>query len=164
MAEQSNPTPARSSSALSLSSPFKALQEEMDRIFHAFSMPQMNWSSALTPTNGSLGLRVDIAETDDEIQVKADLPGIPEADVKVELEDDLLKIHAEKKAEEEKSGKHWRVVERSYGSFERTIRVPAGIDPDKTKAKFENGVLTVTLPKPPEASSKAHRIAVKTTA
>jgi len=150
-----------STGSLTLPTPFRALQDEMDRIFHAFSMPQMSWSSGTGPDNGALGLRVDISETDDEIQIKADLPGIPEEDVQEELEDDLLRIRAEKKAESEKSDKQWRVVERSFGRFERTIRVPQGIEPERTQAQFENGVLTVTLPKPPAAQARSHRIAVK---
>lgn len=129
-------------------------------MFRAFSMPEMTWSSA-GATEGALGLRVDIAETDKEIEIKADLPGIPEKDVEVTLEDDVLRIRAEKKSETEKGDKNWRVVERSYGSFERSIRVPAGVDPKKIDARFENGVLTVTLPKPPSAKPAAQRISVK---
>lgn len=141
-------------------SPFRALQDEMDRIFHAFSMPQMGWRSGVA-TEGALGLRVDIAETDNEIAVTAELPGVPEKDIDVTLEDDVLCIRAEKKSEAEKGEKNWRVLERSYGAFERAIRVPAGIDPEKVNARFENGVLTVTLPKPPSAMSAAHKISVK---
>ena len=142
-------------------SPFKALQDEMDRVFHAFSLPQMQWSTGEATGSGALGLRVDIGESDGEIQIKADLPGIAEDDVEVTLEDDMLRLRAEKKSEAEKSDKNWRVVERSHGVFERAIRVPSGIDPDKVEASFEKGVLTVTLPKPPDAASSAKRIAVR---
>lgn len=143
--------------------PFKSLQDEMNRIFHAFSVPQMSWSGG-GATNGALGLRVDISESDDEIEVAADLPGVPEDDVEVTLEDDILRIRAEKKSETEKGDKTWRVVERSRGTFERAIRVPAGIDPDKVNARFDKGTLTVTLPKPPSAKPAARRISVKSAA
>ncbi len=149
------------STTVAVPSPFRAFQEEMDRMFHAFSMPQMSWTSGLETTGGSLGLRVDIGETENEIQVQADLPGIPEEDVDVTLEDDVLTIRAEKKSEREKTEKNWRVVERSQGRFERSIRVPSGIDPDRTKAQFDKGVLTITLPKPPVVKSQSRRIEVK---
>ena len=139
--------------------PFRSMREEMNRMMSAFSMPQMSWWSG--STEGALALRVDIAETDNEIEVTAELPGVPEKDVDVTLEDDMLRIRAEKKSEAEKGEKNWRVVERSYGAFERAIRVPAGIDPEKVNAQFENGVLTVTLPKPPSAKQSARKIDVK---
>ena len=142
--------------------PLGSLREEMDRMFHAFSMPQMSWTASPPGSNGSMGLRVDIAETDKAIEVKADLPGVSEEDVNVTLDGDLLRIHAEKKAESEKKDKTWRVTERSYGMFERTIRVPEGIDPKKVDASFEKGVLTVTLPKPPgSAKATPHKIAIQ---
>ena len=139
--------------------PFRSMREEMNRMMSAFSMPQMSWVS--NSTEGALALRVDIAETDHEIEITAELPGVSEKDVDVTLEDDVLRIRAEKKSEEEKGKKNWRVVERSYGAFERAIRVPAGIDPEQVNARFENGVLTVTLPKPASAKPAAHKINVE---
>ena len=161
MADKSENTGRDVPPPLPVPSPFRAFQEEMDRMFHAFSMPQMSWSTGLGTSSGALGLRVDIGETDDEIQIQADLPGVPEDDVEVTLEDDVLTIRAEKKSEQEKSERNWRVTERSYGRFERSIRVPSGIDPEKTKAAFDKGVLTVTLPKPPAAATTARRIEVQ---
>lgn len=140
---------------------FKSLQDEMDRVFQAYAMPQMSWRSAVAPGNGAMGLRVDIGESDKEIHIEADLPGVPEDAVEVTLEDDILRIHAERKEESEKSEKDWRVVERSRGIFERSIRMPAGIDPDKVEAHFDKGVLMVTLPKPTKMKAPAHRIPVK---
>lgn len=142
-------------------SPFRALQDEVDRMLHAFSLPQMQWSTGDAAAAGALGLRVDIGETENEIHIKADLPGVEEKDVEVTLEDDMLRLRAEKKSEQERGDKTWRVVERSCGTFERTIRVPAGVDPEKVSAAFANGVLTITLPKPPEAKSAVRRISVK---
>lgn len=141
--------------------PFRSLQDEMDRLLHAFSMPQGAWS-ALPAGNGTFGLKVDIGETDTDIQIKADVPGIAEDDLEVTLEDDVLRIRAEKRSETEKDDKTWRVVERSHGMFERAIRMPRGIDPDAVEAHFEKGVLTVTVPKPAEAGAAGRRISVKT--
>ena len=150
-----HPTPSVFGSA----NPFRSMQEEMDRMLHAFSLPQMKWNDALARVGG-MGLRVDIGETDKEIQIKADLPGIAEDDVEITLDEDVLHLRAEKKDETEKSEKDWTVVERSHGVFERYIRVPAGIDANKVAANFDKGVLTVTLPKPAEAKRSAKRIAV----
>lgn len=146
-------------SFLGTASPFRSLHEEMDRMLHAFSLPQMKWNDAMTPADG-LGLRVDIAETDAEIQIKADLPGIAEDDVEITLEDNILHLRAEKKHEAETDEQDWKVVERSHGVFERRIHVPEGIDVEKANASFDKGVLTVTLPKPPDAKPASKRIAV----
>ena len=164
MSEETTPAEPKKAPAPSIfgsNSPFKALQDEMDRIFQAFSSPQTSWTGALSAASGAMGLRVDIGESDDEIQIVADLPGIAEDEVEVTLADDALRIHAERKHESDKSEKNWRVVERSHGVFERLIRVPEGIDADKVQARFEKGVLTVTLPKPPAPEKSSQRIAVK---
>lgn len=141
--------------------PFKAMQEEMDRMFHAFSMPQMKWNTEMAGNSGVLGLRVDIAETDDEIQIKADLPGVEEENVDVTLDDHVLCLRAEKKSESETGEKNWKVVERSHGVFERRIHVPEGINAEQVAAIFDNGVLTVSMPKPATTKSSAARIAIK---
>ena len=107
-----------------------------------------------------MGLRVNVGETDGEIHITADMPGVKEADIDVTLDGDVLRIAAEKKAETEKSEEKWHVVERSYGRYERALQVPAGIDPEAVKAGFKDGVLSVTLPKPPQAEPKARKISV----
>lgn len=141
--------------------PFKAMREEMDRMFHAFSMPQMKWNTEMAGNTGVVSLHVDIAETDDEIQIKADLPGIEEDNVEVTLDDDFLCLRVEKKSESATDEKNWKVVERSHDLFERRIRVPDGIDPDQMAATFYKGVLTVTMPKPATTEPPARRIAIK---
>lgn len=142
--------------------PLSTLQAEMDRMFHAFSMPQMSWSPGSSNGDGTLGLRVDIGDTDSEIHITADLPGVEEKDTVVTLEDNVLRIHAERKAESEQSDTKWRIMERSQGVFERAIRVPGGIDPKDVKATFEKGVLKVTLPKPTKEQPSSHRISIST--
>ena len=91
----------------------------------------------------------------------AELPGVDEKDIEVTLNDDLLTIKAEKKAEKESKDKTFHLVERSYGAIQRTIPVPFAADPNKVEARFDKGVLKVTLPKPPGAAKKARSIKVK---
>lgn len=156
IARKSEPEPEKSRAV----SPFQSLQDEMERMIHAFSRPEINWHSSLLRSNGTMGLRVNVGETDGEIHITADMPGVKEADIDVTLDGDVLRIAAEKKAETEKSEEKWHVVERSYGRYERALQVPAGIDPEAVKAGFKDGVLSVTLPKPPQAEPKARKISV----
>ena len=98
---------------------------------------------------------VDVTETDKEIEIAAELPGLEEKDVRINLSDNLLTIRGEKKAEKEQKDKNYRIVERSYGSFERTLELPEGINAEAIKANISKGVLKVTLlPKPVPAQSK----------
>jgi HSP20 family protein len=107
-----------------------------------------------------LALAINVSETDDAIEVTAELPGIDEKDVDVEVANNVLTIKGEKKSEKEEKEKDFHLVERSYGSFQRTVPLPYEIDPDKIAAKFTQGVLTVTMPKPPQAKEKVKKIKV----
>jgi HSP20 family protein len=138
---------------------FRSMQEEMDRMLQAFAAPHTSWRAG-SIRGDALGLRVDIGETEETIVVTADLPGIAQDDVDITLEDDLLRIRAEKNAEAEHSSKEWHVTERSFGTFERAIRVPLGIDPSAVSASYTNGVLTISLPKPAQTEPSARRISV----
>lgn len=139
----------------------RTFRDEIDRMFRAFPVPEMNWRSGLSGlTDEVVGLRVDVAETDNEIQITTELPGIDEDAIDVSLSDDVLLIRAERRSEQEDDNKTWHIVERSYGKFERAIRVPPGVDPESVKADFAKGVLTVTMPKPPAGSETAKKIAV----
>lgn len=102
----------------------------------------------------------DVSETDGEIRVSADLPGLDEKDIQVTLENDVLTIRGEKKQEHEEKEREYRVSERSYGVFHRIIPLPAGVDPNKVKATFKKGVLTVTVHKTPELKSHGKTIDV----
>jgi HSP20 family protein len=115
------------------------------------------------PANGGIVMapRMDMAETDDSIEITAELPGVDEKDLDVSVEGDVLVIKGEKKSESEEKKKDYHVVERSYGSFRRSIRLPGVVDPEKVKAAFDKGVLRVTLPKPQEAKQNRRRIEVK---
>lgn len=143
------------------SNPFMSLQREIDRLFDDFTrgfpaMPAFG--------NGGAGLvpSIDVTETDKEIEITAELPGLEEKDVQINVADNLLTIRGEKKAEKEEKDKNYRLVERSYGSFERTLELPDGINADAIKASIAKGVLKVTVPKP--APAQAKKIEVKSAA
>lgn len=141
--------------------PFYRLWGEMDRMFEDASRGLMSWRGEA----GGLGAfqpSVDLKETDDAIEVTAELPGMSEEDLDLSLADNVLTLKGEKKEEtvREKDGVHY--TERSYGSFHRQIPLPAEVDPDAVEADVKNGVLHVKLPKSPEAKEQVKRIAVKT--
>ncbi len=116
---------------------------------------------ALEPDNGrDFAPRVDIRETDEEYRVTAELPGLEEKDFEVTLDGDILTIKGEKKVEREEKGEGFTHVETSRGSFSRSFQLPIEVDPDAVKAAYKNGVLTVTLPKPPQAESGERTIPV----
>lgn len=137
--------------------PFSSLQREIDRLFEDFAR------GFPTPSNlgngGRLMPSIDVVETDKEIEITAELPGLEEKDVQLNVADNLLTIRGEKKAEKEDKGKDYRIVERSYGAFERMLELPPGVDADAIKASIAKGVLTVTVPKP--APAQAKKIEVK---
>lgn len=104
--------------------------------------------------------KVDVAETDTAVVVTADLPGLDEKNVEVTLDDRLLTIRDRREEEKNETKRSYHLIERSYGEVQRAIQLPAGIDRDQVKAAFKNGVLTVTLPKTPEAKATSRRIEV----
>jgi HSP20 family protein len=108
---------------------------------------------------GMLMPHMDVSETDKELKVCAELPGVSEKDVDVRLEDDVLVIRAEKKFERKDEKENFHFMERSYGTFQRSLRLPFSVNPDDVKAGFENGVLTVTLPKSAQ-QARSRRIEV----
>ena len=91
---------------------------------------------------------MDLAETEDEFVLKADLPGLSEDDVSIELEDNVLTVSGERKGEHEERKDGYYRVERSYGRFSRSLTLPEGVDADAVKASFDHGVLEVHIPKP----------------
>jgi len=143
----------------SVASPFMSLQHEIDRLFEDFSrgFPAVagNGATALMPS-------MDVTETDKEIEITAELPGLEEKDVQINIADNILTIRGEKKAEKEQKDKNYRLVERSYGSFERTLELPEGVNVDAIRANISKGLLKVTVPKP--APTQAKKIEVKSAA
>jgi HSP20 family protein len=108
--------------------------------------------------NGAALLPLDIAETEDEFIVKASLPGVRPEDVHITARGDTLTIRGEMKAEEEKKGEHYHLRELRQGHFERTVTLSTPISADKAQAQFENGILTLKLPKAEEAKPKEIKI------
>jgi HSP20 family protein len=131
--------------------PFMSLQREIDRLFDDFTRGFPAFSNNAV---GELLPDMDVTETDKQIEITAELPGLEEKDVQINLADNVLTIRGEKKAEKEEKDKTFRLVERSYGSFLRSLELPAGINPDAIKASIEKGVLKVTVPKPAPAQVK----------
>ena len=105
---------------------------------------------------------VDVTQTDKGYEITAELPGMEEKDIDVKLANGILTIRGEKRDEKEEKKNDYYVRERSFGSFERSFQVPENVDTDKVSASFKKGVLTVTLPKKPEAQEPERNIAVRT--
>jgi HSP20 family protein len=137
--------------------PFGSLRRDMERLFEDFSR-DFGWGPPAA--GGGMAPRVDVSETDSEIKIEAELPGVDEKDVEVILSDGRLTIKGEKKQEKEEKKKDYHTVERSYGSFARSIALPYEADPGKIKATFAKGVLNVTVPKPPEVKAKEKKITI----
>jgi HSP20 family protein len=124
-----------------------SLQNEMNRLFDTvFDAP--------APGNGGTLRRwmppMDLVEAGDHFVLRADLPGMREEDVKIELEDGTLTVSGERKAEHESNEEGYYRVERAFGSFSRSLTLPKGVDADAVSASFDNGVLEVRIPKPEE--------------
>lgn len=141
--------------------PFQAFRRDFDRMVDDMFHGSARWPSAGSAVSAAVEIRLDVSETDKEIKVRAELPGVDENDVEVMLADDVLTIKGEKRVEEERKQENHHVVERSYGSFARSMRLPAGIDQSQVRASFERGVLTVSLPKPAAAQQRSRKIEIK---
>jgi HSP20 family protein len=104
---------------------------------------------------------VDVSETDDAMRVTAELPGVQAKDVDISLTEDLLTIRGEKKSEQAETKRDYHRVERSYGLFTRTVRLPTVVDADKVEATFKEGVLTITMPKREQTKTRKVKVDVK---
>lgn len=130
--------------------PFSVLQGEIDRVFENFT----NWGGFEAAFNPSM----EVTETDKSIEISTELPGMDEKDVEISIANDILTVRGEKRAEKEEKKKAYRLVERSYGSFERSLALPPGINADAIKASMSKGVLKIALPKPAAAQSQKVKI------
>lgn len=147
---------------------FQSMRQEMEQMFDRFAhfdlapfgrdiehfWPRINETA--------LAVSVDVAEDDKAYTITAELPGIDEKDVHVDITEDILTLKGEKRAEKEEKNKNRYVRERSYGTFQRSFALPTNVDTDKINAKFSKGVLSVTLPKNPKAKPATKKIDVKT--
>jgi HSP20 family protein len=123
---------------------------EIDRVFDAF-FGQTDQGRRWVPP-------MDLVEADDHFVLKADLPGLREGEVNIEVQDGTLTISGERQAEHEQREKGWYRIERAFGSFNRSLTLPDGVDPDRIEASFSDGVLEVRIPKPEER--KPRRISI----
>lgn len=131
------------------------LREAMDHLFDdAFTRP-------LTLRDGWTAPAIDMYQTDDEIVVKASLPGVKADEVQINITGEILTLKGETKQVEEKKDKAWHMREQRWGAFERAIALPTEVVADKAKAEFENGILTITLPKAEEVKPKIINIKAK---
>ena len=131
-----------------------ALQSDVSRVFDTFfgtrsgnGVATRRWVPAM-----------DLVEEDEHLVLRADLPGLTEEDVNIEVKDGVLTVSGERRAEEKTEDKGYHRVERAYGSFSRSLSIPEGIDPEQVSAEFDNGVLEVRIPKPEER--KPHRVQI----
>lgn len=136
--------------------PFVAMQNEINRMFKDFGC---GWPARFA--DSEVSPRIDVAETDSALEVTAELPGIDEKDVDVMLRDDVLTIRGEKKSEREEKKTDYHLLERSFGSFARSIRLPFEADSEAVKANFAKGLLKVTIAKPPQVKEKTVKIPVR---
>lgn len=143
--------------------PYFSLHRDVNRAFEDMfkgfgAMPSV-WGGDPVATP-----KIDVKETGKGLEVTAELPGVDEKDIELELDDDVLTIKGEKKLEkeekDEKTGYH--LMERSYGSFARSIRLPYQVRSEAVSAEFDKGVLKVTCPKPAEAANGSKRIQIQT--
>lgn len=132
-----------------------SLQTEMNRLFSTFFDPA---TTAGPGTTARWVPPMDLVETDDAFVLKADLPGVAEHDVHVEVEGDVLTISGERRRERHEQKDGYVRFERAHGSFRRSVSLPEGIDPEHVEAAFDRGVLTVRIPKPEQR--KPHKVEI----
>ena len=137
-----------------VSDPFRSFEQMFDDLWR-------NWPTRYSTDTSRPMLRpaMDVVENDDSLTVRIDLPGLSPDDVKVEIEDNVLTVSGEVGDTIEKENDRYHYRERSYGAFQRSVRLPNTIDSDKVDATFENGVLNISMPKLPQAQPK--QISVK---
>lgn len=140
------------------------IERELDSIVNNF----FDGFGLVTPIRGIDGglahgftPRVNVKESQKEITVSAELPGLDEKDIKVELHDDILTISGEKKYEKEEKDGDWHHIESSYGTFQRSVSLGAKVDGGKTKAEFKKGILSISLPKVIDEQEKKRTIEIK---
>ena len=147
------------------SSPVDAWHQHVDEMFEDFfgglgrmgRWPSLRWDDS---EMGDLDPEFEVSETDDEVRVKAELPGVEEDDIEVTLDENVLTIRGEKKAEEAEEKKDYYFSECRYGQFHRTFSLPAEVNRDKVTATFKKGVLTLKMPKTEVSKSTRKRIKI----
>ncbi len=142
--------------------PFRDLLALQDRLNRSFEATRQ--SGTTEEPLGTWAPAVDIYETEKEIVLKADLPGVNLSDVDIRLDNNVLSVRGERRFEKEVKEDNYHRVERAYGNFVRTFSLPNTVDPEKIEAAYDNGVLRVTMPKREEARPKQIKVNVKAAA
>lgn len=158
----SNATAPAYRSSFAEGGPMTWLRGEIDRLFDDFGQPARSLFNFPTGTKGVNGPipALEMIDGEKEYRLTAELPGLGEKDVEVEVADGVLSISGQKKEESERKEGGYLMSERRYGSFSRSISLPADVDPDAIKASFANGVLTLTLGKDEKANARKRKIAI----
>jgi HSP20 family protein len=141
--------------------PFQSTHNEIDRVFNDFRKTFAGFNdNADLKTNGWVTPNIDISENDEAIDITAELPGVKEEDIDISVTNDILVIKGEKSDSREEEENNYHLIERSYGSYMRSI--PLGFDVDETnvKATTKDGVLNISIPKPAEIKEKTKKIPV----
>ncbi len=139
--------------------PFREIEDMVDRYTKAVGWPRQ--ASQEVMTTGDWTPRVDIAETEKEFVIKAEIPEVKKEDVKVTVDNGVLTIRGERKQEKEEKGKKYHRIERFYGSFTRSFTLPENVDDTKIEASFKDGILNLQVPKSREVKPKAAEIKIK---
>ncbi len=146
------------------SDPFSLLHREIDELFDQFSsgfFEGLPWRPSETGFSALRQPNIDFTETEKGYELSADLPGVEEKDLDVSIDEHMLTIKAEHSRSEEKKEKNYHIMERSSGSCQRSIELPRDVDPQNVKAKFKNGVLSISIPKNPELTANKRRIEIE---
>jgi HSP20 family protein len=139
--------------------PFREMEDVFDRYTRAIGWPRRGSQEIMAA--GDWAPRVDIAETDNEFIIKAEIPDVKKEDVKVTVDSGVLSIRGERKQEKEEKDKKFHRVERYYGSFTRSFTMPDNVDETKIEASFKDGMLNLRIPKTEAATPKAIEVKVK---
>lgn len=134
------------------------MSDRIDRLLAGRNIPSAGRDEAMALVDWAPA--VDVMETDDEFQIRAELPGVEKKDVKLSVENGVLLISGHREQEKEEKGKRYHKIERAYGNFARSFTVPETVDAEKVTAEFKNGLLTVRLPKSEKARPKSIEVEV----
>ena len=140
-----------------VSTDFKNLQNQLSRMFEPFS----HVANDEDVVSGTWVPPIDVAETQEKILVRAEVPGMKQEDIQIEFENGLLTLRGERKLEKQEEGATYHRVERVYGKFSRAFTLPRSVDPERIAASYRDGILEIEVPKKEEAKLKQIKIAVQ---
>jgi HSP20 family protein len=167
MAQQPQRTGETTPATPESGNPMMDLRRQVDQLFDdfagTFGLPAFGFGfpTAAHARSSLADVRVEVSESQDRYEIAAEVPGMAEDDIDIDLSNDVLTIKGEKKAESEDTGKNYHVSERTYGRFQRSFRLPDTVDREKIDATFDRGLLKVHLPKRTEAKAQTRKINVK---